>query len=63
MSFEESEPLIERYKELLRLQSDGSFTQEDAVDFLSICLTLGRAGFRLTDDEEDWLPTFTPDRT
>ena len=58
--FEFYESLIERYKVLQHPGEDG-LTQDEAVELLSICIILGNRGYRQTEDEEDWLPPFTPD--
>ena len=58
--FEFNETLIERYKVLLH-PGDNGLSQEEVVELLSICFTLGKQGYTLTEDEEDWMPPFTPD--
>jgi hypothetical protein len=58
--FEFNESLIERYKVLLH-PGDADLSAAEVVEMLSICLTLGKQGYTLTDDEQDWMPPFTPD--
>jgi hypothetical protein len=47
--------LREEYKCLIAAQRAGTFTGRDAVKFLAICIELTERGYRLTDDEQDWV--------
>ncbi len=58
--FEENEHLIARFKELYR-PGEPMLPPKEGVELLHIITELLERGFRLTGDDEDWMPPFTPD--
>ena len=55
-----NEVLIARFKEMYRA-GKAILTDEQVLELLRIVTKLMERGFWLTEDEENWLPPFTPD--
>lgn len=50
-----SDELRARYRALMKKQDDGTFDKDDALEFMVTISTLGRIGFKLNQDESDWV--------
>lgn len=60
MSQHNSIDLIEQYKQLMQKQRSGSFTKNDALDLVVICTELGKRGYKLMEDESNWIKPVKP---
>lgn len=52
--------LLARYRELDALSKTDAFTNDNAAWYLAVCSELGKRGYRLNEDESDWIAPAPP---
>jgi hypothetical protein len=50
-----SEELQATYRALREKERRGTFNRDDAVTLIMVCSELGKRGYRLNEDESDWI--------